>query len=171
MDQPVIYFSHGMESSPKGTKIRVLSKVAESHGYSHESIDYTDTFDPDIRAERLIRICQEDSRNKIFVGSSMGAYVSLCACKKIKTNGLFLMAPALYLPGYKQQEFNVTSDFISVIHGFRDEVIPFEHSIRFSKQHLCDLHLINSDHRLNDRIKDIEILFKYFLIKMTEFLF
>jgi len=168
MNQAVVYFSHGMESSPHGTKIRNLSAIAEKYDFSYKAIDYTDTYDPDLRAERLIRTCRVDERDKIFVGSSMGAYVSLAASEHINVMGLFLMAPAIYMPGYKKQDFNIKSDLITIIHGFRDEVIPFDHSVKFSEESLCDLHLINSDHRLNDRLTDIEHLFKNFLAKIRD---
>ena len=51
-----VYFSHGKESGPWGTKIRRLAPIAEAAGYRVESIDYTDTMDPDRRAARLSQI-------------------------------------------------------------------------------------------------------------------
>jgi len=168
MKPSVIYFSHGMESSPHGTKIRVLSKIACNLGFDVEALDYTDTLDPDVRAERLTDVCRLDSRPKVFVGSSMGGYVSLSACEVIESIGIFLMAPALFLDGYKKQHFEVSPEHITVIHGYRDDVIPYEHSLKFSKQYLCDFHLINSDHRLNDRLNDIEGFFSLFLNRIIK---
>ena len=52
-----VYFSHGKESGPWGTKIKRLAVIAEERGCAVESVDYTDTMDPDLRVERLrIRI-------------------------------------------------------------------------------------------------------------------
>jgi hypothetical protein len=42
-----VYFSHGKESDPRGTKIRGLVEMAEEMGCAVESIDYTDTIGPD----------------------------------------------------------------------------------------------------------------------------
>ena len=53
-NQGLVVFSHGKESGPHGTKIRVLSGIAEKHGWATDSIDYTDMMDPDERVTRLL---------------------------------------------------------------------------------------------------------------------
>lgn len=47
-----VYFSHGKESGPWGTKIKRLAATAREYNCDVDSIDYTDTFDPDLRVEQ-----------------------------------------------------------------------------------------------------------------------
>ena len=79
----------------------------------------------------------------------MGGYVSLVASAKAEAKAVFLMAPALYIPGYQHQEYPSRSKHIEIVHGWSDEIIPVEHSIRYAKAADCTLHLISGDHALN----------------------
>ena len=99
-----IYFAHGKESGPWGSKIRALAELAESKGFEADSIDYQNQQDPDQRVERLLNILIREQRDALLVGSSMGGYVSLVASQSYPVSGVFLMAPALYLPDYVQPE-------------------------------------------------------------------
>jgi hypothetical protein len=54
-----------------------------------------------------------------------------------------------------------------VVHGWRDDAVPVQNSIRFAQRHLCDLHLMDGDHRLNDALPKIEPLFEMFLIRIA----
>ena len=49
-----------------------------------DSIDYTDTYDPDLRVERLVSILKNAKEKCILVGSSMGGYVSLMASREVR---------------------------------------------------------------------------------------
>ena len=164
----IIYFSHGKLGTPDGTKIKRLTKVAQRQGHSVRNIDYTDTLDPDVRAERLSSILKNDAGRKILVGSSMGGYASLVASETIPVKGVFLLAPALYLDGYKVQKFTPRAEFIEIVHGWNDMTIPFENSIRFAKKHRATLHILDSDHRLYSALEKIEYFFKHFLINIAQ---
>lgn len=48
-------------------------------------------------------------------------------------------------------------------HGWDDEVIPCEHSIRFARLRGCTLHLVPGNHRLDTRIPMLCALFGAFL--------
>ena len=100
-----VVFSHGKESGPWGSKITTLSNVANDMGFGVESIDYQDLDCPEARLERLKETIAEKCNDVVLVGSSMGGYVSLAAASQISARGVFLMAPALYLPNYKVQRF------------------------------------------------------------------
>ena len=100
-----VYFSHGKESGPWGSKIQRLASIASEHGCAVDSIDYRDLMDPDQRVERLRDILKKEDESFILVGSSMGGYVSLVAAEDVKTHAVFLLAPALYIPDYKQQQY------------------------------------------------------------------
>jgi len=162
-----IIFSHGKESGPWGSKIKRLARFAETQGFSVSSIDYTDTFDPDARVQRLIEATEQCQEPYLLVGSSMGAYVSLVAAETTHPKGVFLLAPALYLPGYQKQSYHCEAP-VTIVHGWSDELIPPENPIRFAKEHQCTLHLIDGDHRLNSSLDLVERLFGVFLGKMSE---
>jgi hypothetical protein len=49
-----VYFNHGKESGPWGSKIKKLAKVAEQKGFAVESPNYRDLPDADPRVERLL---------------------------------------------------------------------------------------------------------------------
>ena len=92
-----VYFSHGKESGPWGTKIRFLADIAEEMGCQVESIDYSATQDPEERVALLKETLPADEPEIILVGSSMGGYVSLVAALEYDVKGVFLLAPAVYM--------------------------------------------------------------------------
>ena len=157
-----VYFSHGKESGPWGRKITRLANIAQGFGCNVESIDYSDTLDPDLRVERLVTALAGVDDNLLLVGSSMGGYVSLLASERIEVNGLFLLAPALFMPGYRQQSYRANKD-TTIVHGWSDDVIPPANSISFARASDCTLHLISGDHRLNSSLPVVEKLFAHFL--------
>jgi predicted esterase YcpF (UPF0227 family) len=159
-----VYFSHGKESGPWGSKIKRLANVAKEQGFSVDSIDYSDTLDPDLRVERLIKILKNTEEDFLLVGSSMGGYVSLVASEQFNVKGVFLLAPALFIKGYKQQNYKYSdASNIEIVHGWSDDIIPVENSIKFAKSSDCSLHLISGDHRLNSSLAVVEKLFLQFL--------
>lgn len=160
-----VIFSHGKESGPWGSKIKRLSECARARGFTVDSIDYTDLQDPDLRVERLLEYCAEMSESVILAGSSMGGYVSLVAAEELSPKGVFLLAPALYMPGYQRQAY-VGHQYLEIVHGWADDVIPPEHSIRFAQEAQCTLHLISGDHRLNTSLEQVERLFEQFLMSL-----
>ena len=158
-----VYFSHGKESGPWGTKIKRLAKIAENMGRGVESIDYTDTMDPDLRVDRLLGVLAREQDEFVLVGSSMGGYVSLAASQAVPAEAIFLMAPALYIPGYERQEYRSRCSYIEIVHGWSDDVIPVENSIRYAQEADCTLHLISGDHPLNSSLEVVAGLFERFL--------
>ena len=161
-----VYFSHGKESGPWGSKIKRLADKASSLGFSVDSLDYTDSTDPDVRANKLADLLKYETQPFLLVGSSMGGYVSVVAAEQTPPKGIFLLAPALYIPEYQVQQYCQTLDSnvrVEVVHGWNDNIIPFAHSVRFAQERDCFLHLIPGDHRLNSSIIEVEKLFTQFL--------
>ncbi len=158
-----VYFSHGKESGPWGSKINTLAEIANQHGCVVDSIDYTDTMDPDLRVERLLTLLESEQGDFSLVGSSMGGYVSQVVSERVKAKGVFLLAPALYIPNYECQNYQKNTPILDVVHGWSDNVIPPEHSIKFAKDVKCSLHLIEGDHRLNSSIQTVSVLFDQFI--------
>jgi alpha/beta superfamily hydrolase len=161
-----VYFSHGKESGPWGSKITRLANIAKGQGFSVDSIDYSDIVDPDLRVERLINVLEKVEEDFLLVGSSMGGYVSLVASEKVKAKGVFLLAPAIFMQGYKKQTYSDDNN-VEIVHGWSDDIIPPENSIKFAKNIDCSLHLISGDHRLNSSIEIVEKLFFQFLISQS----
>lgn len=90
----------------------------------------------------------------------MGGYVSLVAAQTNKSLGVFLLAPALFMTDYKQQAYTTNLNYLEIVHGWPDDIIQVEHSIKYAKQAQCTLHLIDGDHRLNSSIKEVIELFE-----------
>ena len=140
--------------------------MAKKLGCDVDSIDFTDTMDPDLRVERLLNVLKQEEGDFVLVGSSMGAYVSLVASETVGAKGVFLMAPALYIPTYKKQQYHSKSSHIEIVHGWSDELIPVEHSIKYAKRAGCSLHLISGDHGLSGSLEVVASLFERFLISV-----
>jgi pimeloyl-ACP methyl ester carboxylesterase len=162
-DMGAVYFSHGQESGPWGTKISRLAPIATTLGFAVESIDYRGIDDPDRRVEKLLASGAMDYDRLVLVGSSMGGYVATVASEILRPAGLFLMAPAFYLDGFGAREPIPHAGLMAVVHAWEDDVIPVENSIRFAERHYAELHLIHGDHGLNGQISFIEQVFKIFL--------
>lgn len=161
-----VVFSHGQESGPWGRKIATLAEVARSEGYSAESVDYRGIESPRDRITRLVDFCKELQGDLVLVGSSMGGYVSAASASLLHARGVFLMAPALYMEGLPPLRSGLVDCPAAVVHGWRDEVVPYEHSVRFAKEYGAALHLLDGDHRLHSQIRVIRYLFEYFLIAL-----
>lgn len=160
-----VIFSHGKESGPWGSKIKHLANIATQHGCEVDSIDYTDLFDPDKRVDRLVELLNNESEDVVLVGSSMGGYVSLVTSAQVNVKAVFLLAPALYIEEYSVQHYEFSCPMLEIVHGWADDVIPVENSIRFAQDVNCSLHLIPGDHRLNSSIEEVSVLFEQFIIK------
>ena len=162
--QYLVLFSHGKESGPWGTKITALAALARRLGHDVASIDYTDLPDPDQRAERLVtHLAGRDGEGVVLVGSSMGGYVSTVASEKVRPRGMFLMAPAFGLPDYARQTPVPYAGATAIVHGWFDDVVPPEHSIRCATKHGAELHMLRDDHQLIGKLTFIEKLFEHFL--------
>ena len=161
-----IIFSHGKESGPWGFKIKRLAAIAKTHNCQVDSVDYTDLMDPGQRVARLLVFLEQEIEPFALVGSSMGGYVSLVASESVDARGVFLMAPALYIPGFGKQQYDSRSPLIDIVHGWSDDIIPVENSIKYARQADCGLHLISGDHALNAVVEEVEVLFERFLSKV-----
>ncbi len=162
-----VWFAHGLESGPSGSKIRHLSAIARELGAAVESPDYSDLSDPSRRVVRLEKLLLEAIEPApILVGSSMGGYVSAMVASRTQVAGLFLMAPALYMPDYDGPIAAPRTRHVSVVHGWQDETIPWKNSLRYAEKYRAALHLIDSDHRLNRDLDQIGDIFREFLARL-----
>lgn len=158
-----VCFCHGRESGPWGTKIRRLARVAEQFGCRVVSPDDRDTQDPDERVRRLLTIAAGLPGPLILAGSSMGGYVAAVAAAQLNPLGLFLLAPAVGLPGYAVTEFDPVTPHLTIVHGWDDDVVPLDPVLRFARERRADLHLLPDGHILQNELDRIERLFADFL--------
>jgi pimeloyl-ACP methyl ester carboxylesterase len=161
-----VVFSHGKDSEPWGTKITALAATARGEGYEVESVDYRGIESPTDRVNTLCDVCSRLSGELVLVGSSLGGYVALSAAATLHARGVFLMAPALYFPELAPLRARILDCPATLVHGWHDDVVPYEHSVRFAKEYGAQLHLLDSDHRLHDQLRFIKYLFEYFLIAL-----
>jgi len=158
-----IFFSHGKESGPKAQKICAMQAISQKYGVKSESIDYRGIEQAGERVAKLLSAAKSNKGPCLLVGSSMGAYVSIAASQSLESAGLFLLAPAVFMPGYERLDYSSACQKIHVIHGWQDEVVPVDNAIRFAREHSASLHLVNDGHRLGGSIGLIEREFEQFL--------
>ncbi|MEG3638199.1 alpha/beta hydrolase [Magnetococcus sp. PR-3] len=162
-----VLFSHGKESGPWGGKIKRLASVAEQLGWGVDSIDYRDLLDPDDRVQRLVEHGLKYAEPLVLCGSSMGGYASVCASQQVKPAGVFLLAPALSLPGYQHPSPALVCEQRCIVHGWTDDVVPVEHVIRYAQADNIPLMLMPDGHRLLDSMDLIAQLFRDFLTRIV----
>jgi pimeloyl-ACP methyl ester carboxylesterase len=155
MTMPAVIFSHGQESGPWGTKIRAMAETARALGCRVESVDYQGMTDPTLRVEKLVTFCETLKEPLLLVGSSMGGHVATAAAAKVGAVGLFVLAPAYYMPGYEDLTPNAPPIPICIVHGWHDDIVPVDNSIRFARDCSATLHIVDGDHRLTANIDEI----------------
>lgn len=158
-----VIFSHGQESGPWGTKICAMAELVKGLGCEADSIDYQGIADPTARVEKLVLECSDVSDDLILVGSSMGGHVATAAAETLGAIGLFVLAPAYYMEGYENLTPPPPSVPTCIVHGWHDDIIPVENSIRFARQCSATLHLVNGGHRLTENIDEVNGYLEQFI--------
>jgi pimeloyl-ACP methyl ester carboxylesterase len=158
-----VVFSHGKESGPWGAKITAMAAVVRELKLGVESVDYRGMDDPQARVQKLISAGLQLKDPLVLVGSSMGGHVSAAAASPLNARGLFLLAPAFYMPGFEAHTPQNVAVPTVIVHGWHDDIVPVENSIRWAREHQAALHILNSNHRLEDQIEAICSLLRAFL--------
>lgn len=151
IEKNLVCFAHGKESGPWGAKITYLAEIARTNGFAVSSPDYRFTHNPDERVMHLLQYAPKARQNLVLVGSSMGGYVAAMACRQLQPQALLLFAPALYFPGFAGEPEACPKETV-VVHGWRDTIVPAEKALRFSRPRQAQLHLLDSEHTLNDQL-------------------
>lgn len=163
-----VIFSHGQESGPWGTKIRAMAEKVRKLGCNADSIDYQGIADPAERVQKLLTECRDIGGPLILVGSSMGGHVATAAAAELKAAGLFVLAPAYYMKGYEDLTPPAPDLPICIVHGWNDDIVPVENSIRFAATSKATLHVIDGDHRLTANIKEINQYLEQFIKQLAD---
>lgn len=163
-----VIFSHGQESGPWGTKIRAMAGLARELGCEADSIDYRGIADPTRRVEKLLHECADIEGPLVLVGSSMGGHVATAAASQLAAAGLFVLAPAYFMPGYESLTPVPPALPICIVHGWHDDIVPVENSIRFASSCGATLHVVDGDHRLTANIDEINYYLKRFIEQLDK---
>ena len=163
-----VVFSHGQESGPWGSKIRAMAAMVEELGCAASSVDYQGMPDPEDRVAKLISECQSIDDRIVLVGSSMGGHVATAAAERVGAAGLFVLAPAYFMPGYEELTPPPPDVPICIVHGWHDDIVPVENSIRFARACKATLHLVDGDHRLTANITEINAYLKRFVKQLSD---
>ena len=158
-----VIFSHGQESGPWGTKIRAMSERVKAMGCRVDSIDYQGIVDPTERVEKLVRECADIDDTLILVGSSMGGHVATAGAEALGAVGLFVLAPAFYMDGFEELTPPPPTMPICIVHGWHDDIVPVENSLRFAQSCSATLHIVDGDHRLTANIAEINEYLEQFI--------
>ncbi len=161
-----IVFSHGKDGEPWGSKITAMAEIARKYRLTVESVDYRGINDPAARVARLLEVCRSLSGPLVLVGSSLGGHVSAAVSTQVTTRGMFLLAPAFFMAGYEQYTPRPARCPVAIVHGWNDDVVPVENSIRYAKQYKTTLHILDSDHRLTADIDEVCALLDHFLLRV-----
>lgn len=162
-----VVFSHGKESGPWGIKITRLAPVAAELGFQVVSIDYRGIVDPVERVRLLLAQSPQERGMVVLAGSSMGGSVSLAAAEQLRPAGLFLMAPAIGLPGYPDLP---TLSFVPptvIVHGWDDAIVPPGPVIEYARRHRLELALVPDGHTLEKSLDFLADRFRFFLARLA----
>ena len=158
-----IVFSHGQESGPWGTKIKIMASLASSLSCDVSSIDYQGIKEPQDRIAKLVKECSGISEPICLVGSSMGGFVATAAAYDVKAIGLFVLAPAYFIQGFDHSLIKSIDIPMEIVHGWNDNIVPVENSIRYAQSQHAKLHILDGDHGLTDNIQEINNYFEIFI--------
>jgi len=79
-----------------------------------------------------------------------------------------VLAPAYYIQGYEELTPKPPELPICIVHGWHDQIVPVENSIRFAGSCAATLHLIDGDHRLTSNIDEINYYLKRFIEQLQQ---
>lgn len=167
MTQPIIVFSHGQDGEPWGNKIVAMAEIARALSYRVESIDYRGMADPQQRVTTLLAFCATLPTSPVLAGSSLGGHVAAAVSRAVNAQGLFLLAPAFYMPGYEQFTPVPAACPMTIVHGWHDDVVPVTNSIRYAREYSAELLLLDDGHRLQARLETITAHLRLFLHRLA----
>ena len=147
MSNPTVYFFHGLESGPIGTKSKRLMEE-----FDVDSPDFEGMMDIDERLDKAERITRGET-DMIVVGSSFGGLLAalLYAKHPERFRTYVLMAPALYLDA--AESVDKMPPGAVVIHGVDDEVVPIDQVRTFCKDFDVEFVEVDDGHRLHGALE------------------
>lgn len=149
MPGPRVLFIHGLESSPQGTKARLLAEHFETLTPAMDTADFEGCVRRQADAIRRFR-------PDVVVGSSFGGAVAVALLQRGLWRGpTLLLAQAAVEQGLRPEL--PTGARVWIVHGERDELVPPASSRRLARSGspgLVRLLAIDDDHRLTAAVAD-----------------
>lgn len=164
--------SHGLDSSPRATKVSAMAAAAEAIGWTTERPDYSDIDargrieEVALRLARLVERCQAAPRPLVLAGSSMGGFISALATLQVRCAGLFLLAPPVVLDGFARR-LSAAVQPTAIVHGWRDELIPAGDVLRWAQRRHDRLIMVDDNHRLERHVDYVADEFARFLSMLS----
>lgn len=135
-------------------KIKLLRLIAKEQKILFTVIDYKKLNSLNNSIDYAINVIKEKNEKIILCGSSMGGYISIVLSNYIESiYGILLLAPAIGIDGYPDIETNIKCKNVKVIHGYNDDMVPYENVINFCINKKIEMHLVNDNHRLTKSYK------------------
>lgn len=144
-----VQFVNDQEGSASSKVINHLVELAKMAGLTVGSLDDSALADPMDRAKFLIRECRGDPP-KMLVGFGSGGWVATAASLYLPVQQVLLLAPTFFAPGYKK--IAPASGTLEIVHGWKDEVVPCDTSIRFGQTYGATVHLVRDDHSFANQL-------------------
>ncbi|MFX0034395.1 MAG: alpha/beta fold hydrolase [Candidatus Hermodarchaeota archaeon] len=157
-----VIFIHGLESSGKGFKGRLLQKeIIECITPDFE------VYDPNISMERLLKIRMEqlytilrDKEPWIIIGSSFGGLMATLYTLKNpdKVSKLILLAPYLLIPELINKTYSPINVPVIIFHGKYDRVVSLRQSRKYAEKLFTNLtyNIVDDDHFLHKMVVSID---------------
>jgi len=171
----MLYYIHGYESSPDGTKGTIFKEKLNS-----KSIRYRDCKPEDIViSDCLRRIAEEikDDREIVLIGSSLGGFLAAkTALNNSNVKQIILLNPALIPPAIdlntiKDIPMSILTDMkddrlfnekldasIFIFSGIEDEIVSPNWILEFARVQEATVKFLHDDHRFmrnTDKLPDI----------------
>ncbi|MFX1325196.1 MAG: alpha/beta hydrolase [Promethearchaeota archaeon] len=158
-----VIFIHGLESSGKGFKGRLLQRAIPGI----ITPDFV-KFKPDIAMYDLLELRMDqlrtiiDSKNQpwIIIGSSFGGLMGslMTLSKPHNVSKLILLAPFLVSRKLKPHFYKPVDVPVIVYHGKNDKIVRFEPSQERAKKFFTNIeyNLVDDDHSLHNTVKLID---------------
>ena len=96
----------------------------------------------------------------------MGGHVATAAAEEVGAAGLFVLAPAYFMEGFEDLTPRPPRIPICIVHGWHDDIVPVEKSIRFARACSATLHIVDGDHRLTANVEEIKEYLRRFVEKI-----
>ena len=180
VQSPPVFYIHGYQSSPDGTKGALFSQTLQAIALKYRDVPPEDL----VIADCLDRIKKGiNSFNEVvLIGSSLGGLLaSVTALENSNVAQVFLLNPAIMPPGTDIDSINsmpkrilkdmyfpklfsekISSEII-IFRGTKDEVVSDEWVLPFAQFQEATVHFVADDHRFSKRVDDIVKIIRQYL--------
>ena len=165
-----LYYIHGYQSSPEGTKGVLFQKELHTLPIKYRDVPPEELVIKDCLA-RISDIIH-DQDDVVLIGSSLGGFLAaVTAVNHENVSRLILLNPAIMPPEIDISRINsmpqrILKDMVCprllrkkfpgkviIFRGTKDDVVPDEWVLEYAKTQEATVHFIADDHRLNNSLR------------------